>query len=394
MRSEHASHWPLDPDVVFLNHGSFGACPTVVLEAQRELRARLESQPLRFFLREYPALLQAALEDVGAFVGADASDVVFVNNATTGVNTVLRSVQLAPGDEVLLTDQAYGACRLAAEHVANRRGARVAVARIPFPVESEADVVRAVTSAVTDRTRLALLDHVTSPTGLVLPIERLVADLQDRGVDVLVDGAHALGMVPLSLDELGAAYYVANCHKWVCSPKGAAILHVRRDLQKRLRPLVISHGAGIHAPPPGPSAFQLEMGWTGTGDPTAWLAVPAALRFLRDLLPGGWTALRARNRTLALEARGWLGEALCPDSMVGWMAAAALPDTDEEPPSAFGTDPLQDRLLTEHGIEVPIIRFPAPSGRLVRLSVHAYNHRSEYETLAQALEAVLPSGAP
>ena len=392
MRSIHARHWSLDPEVIFLNHGSFGACPRPVLEAQSELRARLERQPLHFFLREYPALHEAALAEVASFVGAQPEDIGFVTNATTGVNIVLHSLALEPGDELLVGDHAYEACRNALEAVAKRAGARVVVARLPFPVGSASDIIAAYLSAATARTRLALVDHVTSPTGLVLPVERIVAGLAERGIDTLVDGAHAPGMLPLQLDRIGAAYYAGNCHKWLSAPKGAAILHVRRDRQAAIRPVVVSHGASTSPAVAGRSRFKLELDWTGTSDPTAWLCVPAAIRFLGGLLPGGWPALRRRNRALALEARDLLraavgGPPLCPEDMIGTLAAVALPPGPELPPGHMDMGPLQLTLWEQHRIEVPIIPFPGPTARLLRVSAHAYNDRSESELLARALTA-------
>jgi isopenicillin-N epimerase len=385
------AEWQLDPAVAFLNHGSFGACPTRVLEAQAELRARLEREPVRFFVRELPALLDAARAEVAAFVGARPEDLAFVRNATAGVNAVVRSLDLGPGDEVLTTDHEYNACRNALDYVAARRGARVVVARIPFPLAGPDAAAAAVLAAAGPRTRLALVDHVTSPTALVLPVARLVADLRARGVETLVDGAHAPGMLDLDLERLGAAYYVANCHKWLCAPKGAGFLWVRRDRQAGVHPTSISHGWNA---PPGPrSRFQVEFDWTGTDDPTPALCVPAAIRFMGTLLPGGWPEVRARNRALALEARDLLAAALrvdrpCPDEMIGAMAALPLPDgSPEPPPSALYMDELQSRLLDRHGVEVPVIPWPAPPRRLLRVSAQVYNTIDEYRRLAAALKA-------
>ena len=385
---DRAELWPLERGVIFLNHGSFGACPAEVLRHQAALRAEMEAEPVRFLSRELDDRLDAARRALAAFVGADPDDLAFVVNATSGVNAVLRSLAFRPGDELLTTDHAYNACRNTLDFVAGRAGARVVVARVPFPIASPAEVVDAVMARVTPGTRLALLDHVTSPTALVLPIERLIADLAGRGVEVMVDGAHAPGMVPLDLRTLGAAYYSGNCHKWLCAPKGSAFLWVRRDRRPDVRPLTISHGA--NATRTDRSRFHLEFDWTGTSDPTAWLTVPAAIEYLGSLLPGGWPALMARNRALALEARQLVCTAAatpppCPDEMVGSLASIVLPDG---PPADIGwrrPDPLQRRLFDGWGIEVPVMSWPAAPRRLLRISAQLYNRRDHYARLAEAL---------
>ncbi|HET7341515.1 MAG TPA: aminotransferase class V-fold PLP-dependent enzyme [Methylomirabilota bacterium] len=383
-----ASRWALDPAVVFLNHGSFGACPREVLERQAELRAQMEAEPVRFLSRELDERLDGARRALAAFLGADEHDLAFVSNATGGVNAVVRSLTLAAGDELLTTDHAYNACRNALEFAAERAGARVVVARLPVPVPSADAVVDAVLAHVTPRTRLALLDHVTSPTGLVLPIERLIAALGVRGVDVLVDGAHAPGMVPLDLATLGAAYYSGNCHKWLCAPKGSAFLWVRRDRQERVRPLTISHGANMARP--GRSRFRVEFDWTGTADPTGWLAVPTAIACVGAMLPGGWPAVMARNRSLALQARNWLAAAAgttppCPESMIGSLASIVLPDGDTTDIGWRRPDPLQRRLFDTWHIEVPVMSWPAPPHRLLRVSAALYNEADDFARLADAL---------
>lgn len=389
-----ADRWTLDPAIDFLNHGSFGACPRAVLERQAELRAQLEREPVRFFLRELPPLLDAARAALARFVGADEADLAAVPNATTAVSTVVRSLELGPGDELLTTDHAYGACRIALEHVAARAGARVVVARVPFPLASEDQVVDAVLAAASPRTRLALLDQVTSPTGLVFPVARLVDALRARGIDALVDAAHGPGMVDLALDAVGAAYTTGNCHKWVCAPKGAAFLHVRRDRQDRVRPLSLSHGVGRAAGPAG--RFRQEFDWTGTADPTPFLCVPTALEHVGALVPGGWPEVMARNRALALAGRATLCAALgvappAPEAMLGALAAVPLPDG---PPGAplhpvALTEPLQDALLERWRLEVPIVGWPARPKRLVRISAQLYNHPEQYARLARALRAAL-----
>jgi isopenicillin-N epimerase len=311
-----------------------------------------------------------------------------VTNATGGVNAVLRSLAFGPGDELLTTDHAYGACRNALDFVASRSGARVVIVQIPFPVASPDAIVEAVLTRVTPRTRLALLDHITSPTALVLPIERLVQELAGRGVEVVVDGAHAPGMVPLDLRALGAAYYSGNCHKWLCAPKGSAFLWVRRDRQQDVRPLTISHGASVTRAER--SRFRLEFDWTGTADPTAWLTVPRAIEYLSSLLPGGWPALMARNHELALEARRLVCRAAgtpppCPDDMVGSLATIVLPDGPTRDIAWRRPDPIQRRLFDGWGIEVPVMSWPAAPRRLVRISAQLYNRIDHYATLADAL---------
>jgi len=398
-----AAHWTLDPDVVFLNHGSFGACPREVLEVQRAWRDRMEAQPVAFLARELEGHLDRARAEVAAFVGVDPDDLAFVANATAGVNTVLRSLHFEPGDELLALDHEYNAALNALRFAAERDRARVVVAPVPFPVDDPEAVVAAVLAALTPRTRLALVSHVTSPTALVLPIERLVAELTARGVDALVDGAHAPGMVPLRLGELGAAYYTGNGHKWLCGPKGTAFLHVRRDRQAALRPLAISHGA--NDPRTTRSRFRLEADWTGTTDPTAHLSLPAAIGFIERLRPNGWAGQMTVNRALALAGRELLCAALgidppSPDTMVGSMASIPLPGR----PSPDREDPLGDRLRTRHRIEVPVMDFPVPaarepgrepSARLLRISAQAYNRIEQYGVLAAALlEELAVEGGP
>jgi isopenicillin-N epimerase len=383
--------WPLDPSVTFLNHGSHGACPRAVLEAQARLRERLEGEPVRFLSRELEGLLDGARAALGAFVGAVPDDLAFVPNATTGVNTVLRWLHLDPGDEILASDHTYNACRNAVDAVAARCGARVVVAPLPFPVKSAEEVVEAILTRVGPRTRLALVDHVTSPTGLVLPIERLVGELAERGVDTLVDGAHAPGMVPLDLSAIGAAYYTGNCHKWMCAPKGSGFLHVRPDRQSGVRPLVISHGANSRRT--DRSRFRLEFDWMGTVDPTAYLTVPEAIRYMGSLLPGGWPALMARNRTTALAARDRLCAALsapwpAPDAMIGSLVAVPVPVDFGSAPLLDEPDELQTILFDRFGIELLVFTWRALETRILRVSAQLYNTAAEYERLADALETL------
>jgi isopenicillin-N epimerase len=392
--SPFADRFVLDPSIHYLNHGSFGACPRDILEAQSALRAELERRPAEFMIARLPGMLAEVRAALGRFAGADPEGFVFVRNATNAVNAVARSWDLRPGDEILTTDHSYGACRKALEFIAPRRGARLVVARVPFPIDGPDAVVDAVLAAVTPRTRLALLDQVTSPTALVFPVDRLVPALRDRGVESIVDGAHALGMLPLALDRLGAAAYTANAHKWLCAPKGAAILHVRGDLRQRIRPLVVSHGYEGGA---GTVRFREEWDWTGTDDPTSWLAIPACLRWLEALLPGGWPALMESNHAQALRGRAILLEALglaeaCPPSMIGSIATVPLPSAAPGSP----VERLAPEALTAwaraRGVEPVFFHWPVPGRCLVRVSAQAYNHDDQYRALAAILPEALRAG--
>jgi len=384
-------HWLLDPTITYLNHGSFGAAPKVVLARQDELRTQLEREPVRFMVRELEPLLDDARAVLAEFVGAGTESIAFVPNATAGVNAVLRSLDLDRHDELLVTSHEYNASRNALEYVAGLAGAKVVPVEVPFPINSPDEVIDRVMERVTERTRLLLIDHVTSQTGLIFPIAELIDALNTRGVDTLVDGAHAPGMFPLHLDELGAAYYTGNLHKWVCAPKGAAFLHVRANRRRGIHPVVISHGA--NATRTDRSRFHLEFDWPGTFDPTACLCVPAALRFMASLADDGWPEVMRRNHELALRARDLLCEQLgidkpAPDGMLGSMAAIPLPDGPPYVPTLFG-DPLQDALF-ERGIEVPIVPWPSQPKRVLRVSAQLYNTIEDYETLASALQKLLP----
>jgi isopenicillin-N epimerase len=375
-------HWGLDPSITYLNHGSYGACPSAVLAQQTALRLEMERELVDFMNGTLPVRLEAARQPLASFLGADPTDLVFVTNATMGVNAVLRSLPFGPDDELLVTSHTYNACRMTVNYVAARCGVRIVVAELPFPCRHEDDIVAAVLACASPRTRLALLDHVTSPTALVLPLARLVRELQSRGIDTLVDGAHAPGMVPVALNELGAAYYTGNAHKWMCAPKGAAFLHVRQDRQAALHPTVISHGYD--------RGFQAEFDWTGTCDPTAWLCIPEAIRFIAGLLPGGWPEVMATNRALVLRARRLLFDSLgveapCPDAMIGTMATIPLPAFAAGSIGAsLDADGLHD-WFRRRGVEVWFHPHPFP---ICRISAQLYNSYSQYELLAGMLEEV------
>ncbi len=383
----------LDPETVFLNHGSFGSCPLAVLERQNELRLRLESQPVQFYQRDFEPLLDEARAALGNFVGADGDDLVFVPNATEGVNTVLRSLPFEPGDELLVSNHEYNACRNAIHYAAEQNGAQVVTIDIPFPIDSEVAVIEAVLDKVTDRTRLLLIDHVTSQTGLVLPIKRIIDVLAERDIDTLVDGSHAPGMIPLDVNALGAAYYAGNCHKWVCAPKSAGFLHVRSDKQSAIRPLTISHGA--NSPRTDRSRLQIEFGWMGTRDPSAVLSVPFAIEYMGGLLPGGWPEIMESNRRLALAGRKLILEALdipspAPDHMIGSLSSIPLANPSLAKPyqSLKYQSFWQEALIECHNLEVPLFAWPSHPDHIVRISAQVYNKPEHYELLTEALKGL------
>ena len=373
------SHWALDPDVLPLNHGSFGATPHQVLAAQQRIRDRLESNPTGFFEDHYQQELNAARAALAEFLGADPAGLVFVTNATHAVASVVGSIHLAPGDEILITDHTYNACRNTVTVAATQAGASVKVVPLPFPGTSSDAVAEAVLSHVNGRTRLVLVDHVTSPTALIFPIERLISELEPE-VPVLVDGAHAPGMVPLSLEALGASFYAGNLHKWVCAPKGSGFLAVADRHRDQVRPTVISHG--WNRVRDDRSLFLRLFDWTGTFDPSAWLAVPATLAFMAKLDPEGWPGVMAANNELAMAARDLLAERLgieqpAPDAMIGSMAALPL----------TGVRPGLAERLRRQGIVPAIPQWPTAEDSVLRVSAQRYNTIDEYERLADAIIA-------
>ena len=363
----------LDPEVTFLNHGSFGACPRPVFERYRSWQLELEREPVRFLVRRLPDLLDAARGRLAEYVGAAPDDIAFVRNATTGVNIVARSLGLRPGDEVLATSLEYGACDLAWERACELGGARYVRAAVPLPIERPEDVVERLFAARSKRTRIVFVSHVTSGTGLVLPVEEIAARARAEGLPVVVDGAHAPAQAPLDLERLGADFYAANCHKWLCAPKGAGFLHVRAEHQDRIDGAIVGWGNE------GGGTFRTRVELQGTDDPSAYLAVPDAIDFQAER---NWDEVRARCCALAREARDDLcelfaTEPIAPPEMLLQMASVALPPCDAEE--------LQRRLFDEYRIEIPVMR----RERLLRISVAAYTGREDVERLLDALPRAL-----
>jgi len=381
----------LDSRVLHLNHGSFGAAVRAALRAQTEARGELEKATMRFMVRDWQSRLDAARARVAGFVGADPEDLVMIPNPTAGVASIANSIDWKPGDRVVVTDHGYRACFNTLLRIVETHGIEIVTVKLSLPVPSSAAVVEQLVGAIAalPRCRLALVDHVTSPTALVLDVLAIAKGIAAAAPSarLLADCAHSAGQVELGLSELGdagAAYAVGALHKWACGPKGSSFLWARRDHRDGLRPVITSHG---ETPGVGPAnRFHARFDWSGTHDPTAYLATPAALEELAAL-GGGWPAIRARNHSLALAARDLLIERLgegatsiAPDDMHGSMAAIPIALPEGVAPLA-----LQSELL-DAGIELPIVALPG-HGTFVRISAHVYNRLADYDQLADALLA-------
>lgn len=362
----------LDPSWTFLNHGSFGSTPAELLEEQARWREEMEAQPVLFLARRLPELLHQQRAALAPFLGADPEGLAFVRNATTGVAVVLHSLELQAGDELILTDHGYGAVARAAEHIARRTGARLRTVAVPFPLEDAELVVRAIAEAIGPRTRLCILDWITSPTGLVLPVAEVGRLCRASGVPLLVDGAHTPGHVAVDLAALGADFYTGNLHKWLCAPKGSAVLWAAEPWRARLHHPVVSHGyrLGLHA----------ELDWTGTDDPTGWLCAARAVELHEQ---AGGEAFRAAHHALLLQARALLVDLLglrapAPEELLGALCTLPLPGLAESDVA------LVQARVHEERVEVPIIPW---GGRLwFRVSAFAaYNRLEQYQRLAEVL---------
>lgn len=388
MPSHLAKHWTFDPSRVFLNHGSFGACPDFVIKEQRMWQNLMEKEPVQFFEELMPDLLLNSRIALAEFLSCDANDLAFVSNATSGVNTILRSLHFEQGDEILVPNHAYQACRNTIDFVASRWGAKVVEVAIPFPIDGPQTVIELMKSARSERTKLVMIDTVTSPTGLRMPFEELTAFFEGEGVEVLLDAAHGIGMIPLNLGKLGASYVTSNCHKWLCAPKGSAFLYVRSDKQSKIQPLTISHG---HTFPLGDTTrFRHEFDWTGTQDISGWCAIPAVIEGMAKLIDGGWEAIMQHNHDLAIRGRDILCERLgieqpCPNEMIACISTIKLPGEIPAKEKMHEPDPLHHVLSEKYNIQVPVWSWPSPEGRYLRISAQLYNSIEQYELLADAL---------
>ncbi|HEY2505677.1 MAG TPA: aminotransferase class V-fold PLP-dependent enzyme [Streptosporangiaceae bacterium] len=375
------SAWSLDPALAYLNHGGFGATPVRVLAEQQRWRHELERNPTVFLTRQLPDLLAGVRRQLATFLHADEDGLVFVANATAGTQTVISQAGLAPGDEVLATDHGYPAVLMQLRRAVEATGAALRLVPLPLPAGGAGELAAAVLAQLSGRTRLLVVDHVASCSGLVFPVEAIAAGCRERGVPVLVDGAHAAGMLPVDVGRIGADFWVGNLHKWVCAPKAAGVLYAAPRWRGGLQPLVASHGLA--------EGYQQAFDWTGTHDPTALLAVPAALDFFAA---AGWSAVRARNNVLAGQGAELVAArigAAVPD--VGGLAAAMRLVRLPEPLLPEDARALERRLYAEHGVVVPVTAHSGSSW--LRVSAQLYNTLRDYERLADAL-IELQSGRP
>ncbi len=388
--------WLLASNVAYLNHGSFGATPKAVLNEQQRIQFEMEREPVQFMLRTVPDMMWKSQMALAKFTNSQPEDIVLMENATTAVNTVFSNIDFQPGDEIIFVNQVYGACRKTAELYAKRTGATCREVVLPTCVTDAQKIADLLIEAWTPRVRLLLIDHICSPTGWVLPIESVVSFFEGKGTSVLVDGAHALGQLPLDLDALGSSYYVANAHKWLCTPKGSAMLHVRRDRQHGFTPLVLSHWVDWSNTTQDRrySPFQMAFAWTGTRDVSASLTIPFALNWMDNLHPEGWSGLMKENTHRSRMWRKRLSDEfaqplLCPDSMVGHMGCLLLPESivvskDVDVPIGQRLSPLWDVLYSEYGIEVVV--FPVEHRHCLRFSIQRYVADADMTRLLDALK--------
>lgn len=379
-------HFLLRPDITFLNHGSYGACPAPVFETYQRWQRELESEPVEFLSRRIRPLLAEARAPLAAYLGAGCDDLVFVPNATHGMNVVARSLQrlLRADDEVLGTDHEYGAVARTWRFLTEQVGAVYRPQLVSLPQRDQAELVEQVWAGVTERTRILVISHITSPTALILPVRELIRRARERGIISVVDGAHAPGQIPLDLEELGADFYTGNCHKWLCAPKGSGFLYARAERQSLLDPLIVSWG--WRSDDPGVSPFQDYFEWTGTHDPAAYLSVPAAIEFQAQ---HDWPAIRIACHALVDDTQRRIGDLtglppISPDGPAWWSQMRAIPLPTSETLSATA---LQARLWDEYQIEIPVRDYG--DLRLMRLSIQAYNSPADVDRLVNALAALI-----
>jgi isopenicillin-N epimerase len=374
----------LEPNIIFLNHGSYGATPRPVFAAYQDWQKRLERQPVRFLGREFHGLIYEARKSLGEYLDASTDDLVYIPNATHGANIIARSLDLQPGDEVLTTNHEYGACDFAWEFVCSAAGAHYLRHSFPLPVSAYEEIVEGFLARITPRTKAIYLSHITSSTALRLPVEQICRAARERGVLSIIDAAHSPGQIPMNLSQLGADVVFGNCHKWMLAPKGSAFLYVRREVQKIVQPLIVSWGYEAAPEFTTGSRFVDLLQWTGTKDPAAALTVPAAIRFMEE---HHWEAVRQHSHRLLRLALARISDltGLPPaypldSDYYSQMGIAPLPACD---PAA-----LKQHLYDDFAIEVPITEWQGK--QFIRISIQAYNGPEDVESLLHALSELLP----
>lgn len=389
-RISEAARFPVRPGLTMLNNGSYGLTPLVVVEAQRELSRRLDADPVRFFKADLEDYSDDARRAIAAFTNVDPMDLALVPNGTFAVATVLNNLDLSPGDEILVTDHEYMATINELGKVCRATGARVTVARVPFPRVSPEAVVESVVGAMTDRTRVVLISHITSASALVMPVKAIVAAAKERGIDTFIDGAHTPGQIGLDIGGLDPTWYAASCHKWLATPKGTGFIYTSPNRQKGFKPMVLS--CRVHETRADRRAFLCDFDYTGTNDYTGNLVIPVAIAHMGAQLPGGWDALRRRNHDMVVKGAQIVCDALgteqrVPESMIGSMVSIPLPGQCE--PSTLLGEGLWDRLYLNHGVQAPVWDLPGVCDRMVRVSAQLYNTLGDFEKLGAALRVEL-----
>jgi isopenicillin-N epimerase len=376
----------LDPQVIFLNHGSFGACPRPVFETYQDWQRKLELQPVQFLGVDLDTYLRQSRQELSAYIHASVDDIVFIPNATHGVNIIARSLHLEPGDEVLTTDHEYGACNFAWDFVCRKTGAVYHQQPIRLPVTSPNEITEQLWQGVTPRTKVIFISHITSPTALTLPVQIICQRARAEGIITLIDGAHAPGQLPLDVSILQADFYIGNCHKWMLSPKGAGFLHARHEVQNLVEPLIVSWGYQSRLTAPSESAFIDLLQWTGTRDPGAALSVPAAIAFMRA---NHWEDVQVKCHNLLRNAI---------ERMCDLTGLPPLYPLDSQFYYQMGTIPipqvrdlteLKRRLIADYKIEIPVIDWN--NRHYLRMSVQGYNSKDDIDALVNAMSELLPS---
>ena len=393
MKNSYLKLFGIEKGFVALNHGSFGACPTEIINYQFELVKKMESLPTRFFTRIIKPLTKESMEILSSFVNVPAKDMVFVRNATTAANAVINSMPFQKGDEIVTTNLIYGSCRNALDHAAQTKGAVIKKAAIPFPVKSENEITESILGLITKKTKLIFIDHVTSETAMIMPVKKICNEANRLGIDIFIDGAHAPGMIPLDISAINPTYYTGNCHKWICAPKGSAFLYVRPDRQENTIPPVISNY--FRQGETANEKLHNSFDWSGTMDYTSHACVGKTIEYLRDNIDGGWNEIMKRNHELAITGRNIIAKELhldqyLPDELIGSMATIKLNSTAVIDPST-GLDIIQIELLDKYNIETVITTLYPTKQRILRISAALYNNENDYELLAEALKMTLKS---